>query len=158
MMDGSGERRRQNNNASPSSSSAEPFSSDTTTVNALKELLVRLTYDVNSITDCIRRVDTHISDEGYLDTKVINALVPIATDTGGGNSHMLLDLPREAKHLSQGLHAMMKTIRGVLLSVSDCTELSKKTYHDQLRKMRDVSNAATRNAVLVSLSPYIYPM
>ena len=140
-MDVQGVQERRRQNSSIPSSPADP-SSDTT-VSALKELIVRLTYDVNSITECIHRVDTHVSEEGYLDAKVISTLLPVSQTTS------LLDLPREAKHLSQGIHTMMKTIRGTLLSVSDCTELSKKTFHDQLRKMRDVSNAATRNAVLV---------
>ena len=116
---------------------------------AYKAMVVHIARDLGVMIDCLRKVDKHISDEGDLDPRAIAAFVP---ETLGRaiDPALTADLPRDARSFVQGFNILMKTTRGALVTIGDCIQTRKKCYHEHLRKMRDISNAATRNAVLVS--------
>ena len=117
---------------------------------SVSDMLLRLVQDVSLMTECVRKVDGHMGNVGDVDPLAVTALIP---DVMCSINHAITttsnDLPREAKALIVSCRQLTMATRDALLSAGDCARVRKASYLEHLRKMKDVSNAATRNAVLV---------
>jgi hypothetical protein len=113
-------------------------------------MLLRLAHDVNLMADSVRRVEGHMENVGDVDPQAVAALIPDALTTATATAS---EVPREAKALLLGCRQLTKATRDALLSAGDCARVRKASYLEHLRKLKDVSNAATRNAVLVRPRP-----
>ena len=58
--------------------------------------------------------------------------------------------PREAVVFQSEIQKLIRETRGALLMISQCEADRSRLYKEQLKKMREVSNISTRNALQVT--------
>lgn len=63
--------------------------------------------------------------------------------------------PREAVVMQGKLHSLVQDTKATFSLLVQCQQDKGRLYKEQLKKMREISNASTRNALTVSVYIYI---
>lgn len=114
---------------------------------AHKESLFEATREIKSIMQFICKVDQHIVDEADIDMKALRSyqhLLPNIRISGGPRN---LKYPTEGEKLEKCNKDLMKIIMQAFQSIIECIKQRKDAYQGLVKRMRDTSNFAIRNAI-----------
>jgi hypothetical protein len=62
--------------------------------------------------------------------------------------------PKEAELLIHSLSELQENIVSAMKTIAGCLGAQRGTYNSQIKRMRDISNAATRNAIQVRVQVF----
>jgi hypothetical protein len=114
---------------------------------AHKESLFEATREIKAITQFMCKVDQHIVDEADIDIKALRSyqhLLPNIRINGGLRN---LKYPTEGEKLEKYNKDLIKIIMQTFQSIAECINQRKDAYQGLVKRMRETSNFAIRNAI-----------
>jgi hypothetical protein len=115
-----------------------------------REFMLHLADSTRAMIIALKRLEDYVDKEGEFDSNRVSYIVSDQSLLGMldpiENSNVSR-LPKEALTLASATKDLAATLRSMCLATADCYGSRKMAYSNQVRKMKEISNVAIRNAL-----------